>query len=472
MNQNQVQEAFESITSKMSWWQRFTGSQFARGIALFVGQVMYVVIQAAEKALGEAFLSSATKRSSILASAEDRGYMGRRITPSFGKVEVTNKTKRSLHLPTNAHFISQNQLIYLIKEPLTLEVGEVRIADAWQFELVEISVPVQAEQQYFTVLLPQDITARTSKIDVYVDENGRRRLWDKSFMFRATNSDSRVYTEYYRPSEQIGIRFGNGINGKIPPLGSTITLHVWCTDGDTMLLDGQALTPIDSVEPFADSITVKTKTPISGGGAAESTEETRMGAMYCTPYDNQIVWNSDYRHFIKNHIAGLLWLNVWGEGEEEKSTGKMDVTNINRIFISGHKAKQDQAAVETEINALLDSIPDKMNKWFKYRPVNYVSFTIVLKAKCATHQIPDEVKAKLVAALDSRFGRDADRFPKTIEELKLDTGAIKEKDIWASLEATGLLVDYDLTCTGVMSPKQLNDLIYLDLSASEIKVTY
>lgn len=472
MNQNQVQEAFESITSKMSWWQRFTGSQFARGIALFVGQVMYVVIQAAEKALGEAFLSSATKRSSILASAEDRGYMGRRITPSFGKVEVTNKTKRTLHLPANSHYISQNQLIYLIKEPLTLESGEVRIADAWQFELVEISTPVKTAQQYFTVLLPQDITARASKIDVYVDENGRRRLWDKSFMFRATNADSRVYTEYYRPSEQIGIRFGNGINGKIPPAGSSVTLHVWCTDGDTMLLDGQTLTPIDSVESFADSITVKTKTPISGGAPAETTEETRMGAMYCTPYDDQIVWNSDYRHFIKNHIAGLLWLSVWGEAEEEKSTGKKDVANINCIFISGHKAKQDQDSVEGEIQRLLDSIPDKMNKRFKYRPVDYQPFTITLIAKCPTHNIPDEVRSKLVAALNARFGRDADRFPKTIEELKLDTGAIKEKDIWATLEATGLLIDYDLTCTGRMTPLKHNDLVYLDLSASEIKVTY
>lgn len=472
MNQNQVQEAFENITSKMSWWQRFTGSQFARGIALFVGQVMYVVIQAAEKALGEAFLSSATKRSSILALAEDRGYMGRRVTPSFGKVEITNKTNRQLHLPVNSHYISQNQLIYLVKEPLTLDAGEVRISEAWQFELVEISVPVKSEQQYFTVLLPQDITARTSKIDVYLDEGGHRRLWDKSFMFRGANSDSRVYTEYYRPTEQIGIRFGNGINGKIPPAGSTVTLHVWCTDGDTMLLDGQTLTPIDNVEPFADSITVKTKTPISGGAQAETTEDTRMGAMYCTPYDNQIVWNSDYRHFIKNHIGGLLWLNVWGEVKEEKLTGKMDVMNINRIFISGHKANQDQSQVQSEIEALLNSIPDEMNRRFLYRPTDYVSFTITFHGKCPTHLIPEEVTSKIISALDSRFGRDADRFPKTAEELKLDNGAIKEKDIWATLEATGLLLDYDLTCNGVMSPQKLNDLVYLDVAASDIKVTY
>lgn len=472
MNQKQVQETFEATTSKMSWWQRFTGSQFAHGISIFVGQVLYVVIQAAQKALGEAFLSTATKRSSILASAEDRGYMGRPVTPSFGKVKVKNKTNDVLRLPVNMHVISQNQLIYLIKEPLTLEPGQEQITTAWQLELVEITKPVDAAVQFMSILLPKDITAMASKIDVYIDEHGNRRKWDKSFMFRATNAESHVYTEFYRPTEQLGIRFGNGINGKIPPAGSIITLQIWCTYGDTLLLDNQSLTPIDNAEHLAGSIAVTTATTITGGAPAETTEETRMGAMYCTPYDEQIVWNSDYRHFIKNHIGSITWLRVWGESEEEKSTGKMSVANINSIFISAHKPSSDQSAMQHEIFSLLNSIPDKMNKHFKYRPVNYSPFIVTITGKCPTHLITSEVKTKLCAVLESRFGRDADRFPKTIEELKLDIGGIKEKDIWAALEETGLLLDYELKCFGKMTPGLLNDLVYLDVSASTIEVTY
>lgn len=472
MNQQQVQEAFDNITSKKSWWQRFTGSQFAQGISLFVGQVVYVVIQAAEKALGEAFLSTATKRSSILALAEDKAYRGLPITPSFGTVTVKNKSDRTLNLPANMHVISRNQLVYLFPDPMTLAAGAEKEAKILQYELVEVSKKVTAEVQFMSVLLPKDITAKASKVDVYIDENGRRVKWEKSFMFRASNSESRIYTEFYRPTEQLGIRFGNGINGKIPPAGSTITLHVWCTDGETMLLDGQTLTPIDGAEDLADLVTITTKTPITGGAPAESTEATRMGAMYCTPYDNQIVWDSDYRHFIKTHIGGLAWLNVWGEAEEEESTGIMDVANINSIFISGHKPSLTQQALEEEIWSLLDTIPDKLNKHFKYRQAKYVPFTINLTGRCATHLKPEEVKAKLIAALNDRFGLDANRFPRGVDQLELDPRGVKEKDLWATIEATGLLTIYTIDCVGQMVPTMLHDLIYLDLEASTVEVTY
>lgn len=35
-------------------------------------------------------------------------------------------------------------------------------------------------------------------------------------MFRLANSTSQVYVEFYKPSEQLGVRFGDGLIGKIP----------------------------------------------------------------------------------------------------------------------------------------------------------------------------------------------------------------------------------------------------------------
>lgn len=87
---------------------------------------------------------------------------------------------------------------------------------------------------------------------------------------RLAGSKSQVYVEFYKPSEQLGVRFGDGLIGQIPPEGSTITLKVWCTNGDITLVAGQNLTPVDSAANLANLISVKTTTPITAGAQANA----------------------------------------------------------------------------------------------------------------------------------------------------------------------------------------------------------
>lgn len=462
MDQQKIQRDFEDILKGKSWWRRFVGSQFVEGVALFVGQIVFMVKQAADKALGEAFLSTAIKRASVLASAEDRGYVGRRVTPSIGDALIKNKTENVIHLPIHTHMISRNQLVYLIQEPVTIEPNDSQMVKLVQLELVKVTKKVVNQDLFMAVLLPKDLTAQASSIDVYIEYAGNRERWSKSFMFRNSNSGSKVYTEFYKPTEQIGIRFGDGINGSIPPLGSTIILEVWCTEGESMLVEGQKLTLIGDVSDLDEKVEISTVTPITGGAPAENTEETRLGALYSTAYDEQIVWGGDYIHFIRTHIGGITWLRVWGESEEEKSTGVKSLDNINSIFISGHKKGVNQDSLQKNIIELLGNIPNQMNKHFKYRDTNYLPFTIKINGKCATHLVPEDVKVKLINALDTRFGKDS----KDIQD------GILLKDIWAFIDSTHLLIDYNLEVVGVMQSVKLNDFIFMDVVKSSIQVDY
>jgi len=56
-------------------------------------------------------------------------------------------------------------------------------------------------------------------------------------------SDSRVYDEFYAHTEQVGIRFGNGMFGRIPTIDTEIRLDVFETKGDIFLSNGQELFP-------------------------------------------------------------------------------------------------------------------------------------------------------------------------------------------------------------------------------------
>jgi hypothetical protein len=104
---------FETILTRYSWWSRLQGSQFVEMIATFVGQMVYKANAVSVRSLQEAFLSTATKRSSILASAEDKGYIGRKIMPSTGTSEVENLTNAVMSLPRSTPLISNAAIEYV-----------------------------------------------------------------------------------------------------------------------------------------------------------------------------------------------------------------------------------------------------------------------------------------------------------------------------------------------------------------------
>ena len=98
-------------------------------------------------------------------------------------------------------------------------------------------------------------------------------------------STSKVYVEFYKPTDQLGVRFGDGTIGMILPVGATIKLKVWCSNGDITL--GQpGPYPVKRACFPADYITAKTETSITGGTDVESIEATRNRAMYYLSYDN------------------------------------------------------------------------------------------------------------------------------------------------------------------------------------------
>ncbi|MCV4755049.1 bleomycin hydrolase, partial [Escherichia coli] len=76
------------------------------------------------------------------------------------------------------------------------------------------------------VVLSKALTAVCYKLEVFVTTDGKTTQWSSSTMFRLAGSKSQVYVEFYKPSAQLGVRFGDGLIGQIPPEGSTITLKV------------------------------------------------------------------------------------------------------------------------------------------------------------------------------------------------------------------------------------------------------
>lgn len=465
MSIQQNTDDFNEIMRAKTWWARLLGTQFATGIATYVGQMVERCESLARRLLQEAFLSTAVKRSSILAAAEDRGYVGRKVTPSTGKVLVTNNTTGSLVLPYGAPLIAPNQLDYVITQAAQLQPGDSLELEIGQLTEVVITTTIGEGQKWLEILLPLDVSAKATRVDVYVTPPGKpQTLWEKRYQFRRAGPDAKVYTEFYKATEQLGIRFGNGISGAIPPTSSVIQLTVWCSVGDSTLIEGQPLELEGQTEAVKAAVTIRTVTPIAGGAAGESTEDVRKGALYITPYDEQIVWDNDYRHFIHANIPNLSWLQVWGEVQQEKVTG-FSINNIGRIFISAYSPVISQERLEELIIALFEGTRE-LNRRYTFVPPNRQPFTLVLKGVLYPRQQAESVKQVLMTALIAGFGENAVGADGASER------TIYEKDIWATLDDLAVLQDFTIELVGRAPVAMPGDYVFLDAIESTYDLRY
>lgn len=460
---NDHKKTFQTIITKFGWWSRLGGSQFVEMISTFVGQMVAKSIVVSERSLQEAFLSTASKRPSILAAAEDKGYIGRKISPSVGTIQITNKTNQLFSVPRDSPLISNAAVEYIAVSAIEIPPFGVVQLPASQLVLKTFKSIVAQEYKFLEVILPKSVTAKTHKIDVYVSPpNGGAELWTKSYMYRRTEATDKAYTEFYKPTEQLGIRFGNGINGKIPSTGSEITLKVWTTEGDTTLINDQTLEFTGAMASLNDMVEIKTLTPIVGGAKAESDEETRAGALYVTPFDNQIVWDDDYSHYIKQNIANIIWVKAWGEQEQEKQDGISNLDNVNKIFISAFSLTQEQDVLGVMITDLL-SDTNYLNKRYQYVVANPRAFTITLSGTSTGDKDLVQVRKVVKEAINSVYGlKPKNERPKVI----------LEKDVNELVRKLNVFYDFSIGWENFPTDIDLQDYIYIDVETSPINIKY
>lgn len=469
-------DKFNGLLQANTWWKKFTNSQFIQMMAVFGAQIIYASQTTAERGLVEGFISTATKRSSILAAAEDRNYIGHFITPSWGSIKITNKTDEAIQLPIYAEFLSLAQLPYVTTDVLYIPAaGSIDVSIVKQMERVSVSTVIDAAAPFYTVMLPRDVTAETVSLDVYVTENDDKLQWENNPLFRLSRGDSKHYVMVYKPTEQLGVRFGDGSIGAMPATGSVVDLDVWCSQGDTTLTQGQKLTPAGNISDLINKIEVVTTTPITGGSGFESTEETRNRAQYYVAYDEQVVWGGDYKYYLNRKVPGMSWISAWGEQEQEQSTGIKSLANINTIFFCGHKPGYTQEELKALIMGAIASIPNELNKNFRYVYTNEEPFTVSFTAKAKKNVIISDAKNEVQKALQKKFGRDATTFG---DSYQTDVAAGKQfaqvqvKDLWSVIEELDLFISYEVQVIGMKTALQLNDFIYLDVTNSTIDITY
>jgi len=457
----QIKELFNQVITESKFWSKFRGSEFVNYLVIFVAQVYFRANQVAARRLQEAFLSLAVKMSSVLAHAESRGYVARKRIPSKIRVTITNSGSEVKYVAENTPlYSSDNNKHYLIREALTVPVGGAVTINVVQAELQYFEVTVDAEVKFLTKRLDVDTSRKIAELDIYITEpNSPIVKWESTHLFRNTNSVSNAYVEFYSTTQQTGVRFGNGISGKIPPLGSVITMKCLITDGVSEIAAGQTLEFLDDT---LSALAIVTGETMVSGADREDIETLRANAMYHTNYDNNVVFDNDYAFFTKRSISGLTWFRVWGEKQQEALKGRSDLDFIGKVYLSAYHPQLTQAALMEQLKKLYSNVKE-LN--IEHVPVacNEDGFTLTLSGKILSTNNVKQVKNVVINVLQQKFSHSASKHD----------GLITYNQIWDAVQKIGLLTSFKIDVnTDLDVAPHFDTFRYLDVAGSNINISY
>lgn len=461
-----LQEKLKNELAEMPSWKDLKGSQFVKHLAIFMEWAMEDAALKVERARHEAFIDTALNRSSILAHGEGMEFMPRKPVPASGKVQITNQGDYPFTIVRESEFMSDSQILFTLIETVVVEPGNTVIASVEQRNVETHDFIISETKEFYEILFNRDISKKIVSFRVYVAEDGENfEEWKYDRLLTNSWPDSLVYDEFYHFTDQVGIRFGNGNFGKIPAAGSKVRVDAILTEGDFTLLERQNLWPIEEIhdskgQPATALLSVAET--IQNGENQESTEEMRRDLHYAPVYNERLVWDNDYKYFLRRRYPEIVFAVAWGEEEAEKMWG-YNLENINKIWICAYSPKRD---IQEAVMKAIADIPF-MCRNFKWYEPEHVSFTLHVTGKVLKDRVISEVIEDIQSALKEYYGMDSRNRRDTvllheIYEIIYSTGYF-DKDSGAWFEAK---------MAGQFKAAYLYQMISVDIDASTFDIGY
>ena len=452
-SKEQARAEFIELVRQRSALAPLADSQLMQAMNAFQNLAVEAAIRKVERTRQELYLTTAVNRSSVLALAEDRLYNPRKPSPSRGRVVIQNKSDSDHGLPEFMTLVDERQVPYTLPEPVTITAGETVEVDSLQIISESLEFIVEDEKPLYEILLPRDLSPRVSEFSVFVDSGDGWEEWEYRAMFRNASEEDTIYDEFYSASERIGIRFGNGLFGRIPPKNAPVMVLMWITEGETTLMPGQQLLPLESIP---SGLAFESATTFTGGKDVEGTEDIARNAQYNILFDNSIVWDEDYEFFARRMHPTLLWFKVWGEQEQEEMSGGFDPSFINSIFFSCYAPNDPE--ISSKVKESLDQTP-RLNRKYTIVDPDMQPFIIAISGRLKRSVSLPAARLAIGDTLHKNYGQTS-RSRKNACLVRDLYELMNRLDIFASEDDIHILTE------GVTDPEKLYQMVFIDLDTS------
>ena len=361
-------------------------------------------------AINEAFLDSASKRSSVVSKAKELGYVpaSAKCAEAIVSLSITLPLgSQPISIPKFTAFLShtsaQDYTFYTTSEH-TLGYNSTTGTFTAENVVLRQGTPAQYTYTYAygtKIIVPNpnvDISTLQVKVNGITYENASSMI-DR-------DGSSLIYFVKELEDQTYELEFGDGTIGKALELGSTIVVNYFVTSGNI----GNGIRSFAYNGPTLPStLFVNVTTPAIGGRDIESIQSIRWNASRSYTAQNRCVTIDDYKNIIYSQYPQAESINVWG-GELNNPPTYGDVYISIRPYQNDRLSDNEKAYILESILGprkvvtvhpkLVDPtyIDVEVNTTFHYDPVATTKSSTTL-----INNVIDEIKAYSADNLD-RFG--------------------------------------------------------------------
>lgn len=298
----------------------------------YMGDVLHYYI---DRAAGEAFITTATQRESMLALANLFDYTPYSRRAAVATVTVYNSSSVSASLPSNTVFVgnseSGNYNFYTSTEAVIPPNSSVQITVTEGSRLVEEVLTNNSSGRPNQRYSLSKLNAVASGVQVYVYEDGENPTqWNRVVDVSTANTRTSTYSTSVSADNVVQVVFGNALSGRIPPTNSKITATYSVTSGANGNMPAKSITSFRNSQPVG--LAVIDSTAATGGSSGESIESIKSSLKATIKSQDRAVTLNDFVDLAKR-VTGVF---VATAKYEPNNSGGGSVTIYGMPYISDY----------------------------------------------------------------------------------------------------------------------------------------
>lgn len=459
-------QAFKDILSTKPTWAPLLDSEFVELLTGYMANRSEAQMFEAERIHQERYMPLALDRESIMARAEDEGYIPNLPVPFQMYVAITNKHEaNAVYLTYRQPLLSNDGIPLVLDESVSLMPLETRNVPVSQLSCENKTFQSKGEVYEEIIIGGKDDDDVFTLVEFTVVVDGVE--WSNRQRFRNALDSSEVYHKFYRVTDEMAIRFGNNDTGKGLQTGQTVSVTIWNTKGErAFIVPDQEMnfsgTVYDVTGAEAD-LEVVSASLIRRGQAIEEAESVRRSVLSHIQQGSVTARNSDYEYMIARSFPELCFLKVWGEKEQTEETG-YSIDNINKSFFTFLvKDEATTLEIKDKIVSLYDDLLKPMNVQPYYKTLEKVTFQILVEGRVDRVYDKSFVQGEVEKLLFKKYGI-----------YKNQQGKLNVSDIYEILSSSGYFRDaqphlnrknrpfYRITVSGITETNKLSQYVFLD----------
>lgn len=371
-------------------------------------------------ALNEAFLDSASRRSSVVSHATALGYIPRSFRCARTIIEFAVKNTLTpqfagsyLTLPKYSLFSGVKdgtRYSFYTKEDITSQYNP--FTQAYEFTNVEVLEGSPIKQAFIygqkNAFRLENKNVDTSTLQVRIQESPNTtnfENFDLATNYSSLDGNSPVY--FIREIDGFyEISFGDNVLGKQLSTGNVINVEYFVSSGEAP--NGIRALQYDGAYLGGSVLSISLNYPVSGGRDQEDIEQVRFNAPNIYAAQNRIVTAQDYQSLILSKVPAIEDVAVWGgENNNPPVYGKVF---ISPKTVTGRALTYNEQ--QTIINTVLEEyklmsiIPEFVNP-------EYLEVTldlVVYYDQTLTNKTADQLRTDVIQSIINYNETELQRF--------------------------------------------------------------